>query len=414
MDGKYNQKFEFGIALSIFALPLSWSVSQILGKELSIITDLLMILALILLFNFKQQPILMVRKIEIIYIMYHSVVLIYILFCEGKSVTAELIYNGYIVIAFVLLITQCRKKDFSKLLNYFCILGGIVIFITFIYATDFLTVWNWSARFSLAGSKDPLTLSDRILMGMLAFYLWKPLKNIGKYVKLLFLFMGTVGILATGVRKTFLVILIMLIINSYYSSKASCFNRKRIFNRVKKVVFLIGIIIVGFFILNRIPTIRDGLYRQFEEIIERTFSGIYSYVGKETTDISAMTRVINREYVFDRWFNEDGLFQILFGHGYIETYVDVPIIQIFSDLGVGLGVVYVFYSVILPIKWLLDKTGTEDVNIRLLKLMAAPILINQFVSGVPYGYRLWLPMTYLLALVDVKSHKLGSTKENKI
>ena len=51
MDGKYNQKFEFGIALSIFALPLSWSVSQILGKELSIITDLLMILSLILLFN---------------------------------------------------------------------------------------------------------------------------------------------------------------------------------------------------------------------------------------------------------------------------------------------------------------------------------------------------------------------------
>ena len=217
MNQTYSLKFELGIALSIFALPLSWSVLHILGKNLSIITDLLMVTAMFFLLDLKR-PILVIRRVEFVYILYHLIVLIYVLFCDGRSVLSELIYNGYTIVVFMLIITKCRQKKFSHLLDCFCVLGGAVIFITFIYATNYLTTWSWETRFSLAESGDPLTLSDRILTAMTAFILWKPEKFMFRVAKVFFLVMGIVGLLATGVRKTLLMLVMILIINLYYST----------------------------------------------------------------------------------------------------------------------------------------------------------------------------------------------------
>ncbi len=409
MENKYSLKFELGIALSIFSLPLSWSISHILGRNLSIITDFFMALSLILLLNLRK-PIIRMRKIELLFIIYQTLVLFYILFCQNRPIVSELIYNGYTIAVLFILVIQKRNKEFSKLLYCFCVLGGIIILVTFLYATNFFTVWSWKTRFSLADSGDPLTLSDRIMIAMIAFYLWKPDKLLLKPVKYLFILMGVVGILATGVRKTLLIIPLLLVLNFYYSMKTIIVTQKTVFKAIKSIIIMIFAVIVLIIVLNKVPGIRDSLSSQLDFLAERTISGIQSYSGNEMTDVSAMTRVALRKQVIQRWLADDGLLEILFGHGYIETYVDVPIIQIFSDLGIFLGIIYVFFSLILPLKIILEKKGTLDINIRLMKLMVAPILINQFVSGVPYGYRFWLPLTYLLALVDNKSSVIRINK----
>lgn len=406
----YSLKFELGIALSIFSLPLAWSISHILGHNYEFLSDLFMVIALLLLMD-VGRPLLRIRKIELLYIVYHVLILFYIVFCEGRSVMTEMLYNGFTLAVFILVIVQNRNKNFSKLIRCFCFLGGLVILITFIYATNFLTVWSWGTRFSLAESGDPLTLSDRILMAMIAFFLLKPKNLFEKSMKYIFLAMGLVGLLATGVRKTLLFIVMLLLINAYYSLKDFVASKTVLLKSLKTLFVCTIVFAISIYILNSVPAIRDSLLEQFDLLVKRTISGVQSYSGKEMTDVSAMTRIAIRDRVVNRWFNEDGIIQILFGHGYIETYVDIPIIQIFSDTGILIGIVYVLFSVVLPIKIILQRNGTEDLNIRLLKLMVAPILINQFVTGVPYGYRLWLPMTYLLALVDIRSHPLGAVPE---
>ena len=410
MNDEYSLRFEMGIALSIFSLPLSWAIAQIAGRDLNIVTDMFMVLALVLMLEFKK-PILRVRRVEVIYILYQLVIIAYALFYEKGSVISELIYNGYTVAVFMVLITQDRRKKFSNLLNCFCVLGGIVILITFIYSTDFFTVWQWSARFSLAESGDPLTLSDRILMAMIAFYLVRPENKILKVLKYAFIAMGFVGLLATGVRKTFLFIILLLIVNSYYTKKKNVLTKAGVIKFFKICVVLGVGCVVLIYISNTIPTIKLGLNKQFEQLLSRTISGVMSYAGKDTADISALTRVALRNKVVNRWFSEDGILEILFGHGYIETYVDIPIIQIFSDCGIFVGILYIYFSIFVPLKLVLSREGTGDLNIRLLKLISAPIFINQFVNGVPYGYRLWLPITFLIALVDVRSHVLGKREE---
>src|SRR5690606_34068727 len=99
-------------------------------------------------------------------------------------------------------------------------------------------------------------------------------------------------------------------------------------------------------------------YRVIERRIENllnTFKpskeeGLYS-TEEVKVDDSASTRVKNIEYIktkFQENFEETNFKNIVFGNGYFDLYVDVPILEVFNSYGLlGLGLFGLLFILML-------------------------------------------------------------------
>lgn len=198
----------------------------------------------------------------------------------------------------------------------------------------------------------------------------------------------------TMARRVFLVLAIVVLIAStrrgcYMGSIIACIlhyrntrNRTSTFDpdqtikKVASMVFLIGLLLV---LYANNSFIRDTFGRAAESL----FKGIRTFLGLDSSDMAASMRTSSAKRVIDQFLHNSTAMQVLFGRGYMTTWVDIPIVQAFWDLGLLGGMFFTMIQFIIPARYLARKAETQ--GMRAAQYLTAMSMLEGIMSGYPYG-----------------------------
>lgn len=115
-------------------------------------------------------------------------------------------------------------------------------------------------------------------------------------------------------------------------------------------------------------------------------------------DESASTRVYTQKAALDLILNESNPLKILFGHGYMTMYVDVPLLQALLDFGCIGWVLYAYIVIFNPIRTILSREKIERASenkdyclqYMAFSLLAVTAIGKQLSSALPYGHDVYL------------------------
>ena len=99
--------------------------------------------------------------------------------------------------------------------------------------------------------------------------------------------------------------------------------------------------------------------------------------------MAASMRVASSSSVLNNYFYNSNVKQILFGRGYMTTWVDMPFIQAFWDFGALGGITFAGCGFIIPANYLLKKAKTQ--GCRAAQYLALKTMADSVASGYPYG-----------------------------
>lgn len=150
----------------------------------------------------------------------------------------------------------------------------------------------------------------------------------------------------------------------------------RTIKRALSVLFCMVLLLV---LYSNISFIRDA----FERAIDVFINGILTFLGLENSDVSASMRTSSAKRVIDQYLYNSTAMQVLFGRGYMTTWVDVPIVQAFWDLGSFGGIFFAVIQFIIPARYLAKKA--ESQGMRAAQYLTAMSMLEGIMSGYPYG-----------------------------
>lgn len=174
-------------------------------------------------------------------------------------------------------------------------------------------------------------------------------------------------------------------------------NRWATFLKPTNVVALLIILPFGFSLV-------DGASDRIFHIYEAVASGIETIFSNKSElmyDASASGRVLQRSYALELLYSN-----FLFGGGYKIFWVDFPLLQAFSDMGIFFGLFYVFVVLIVPLmfsKVLISSDGYS----RLVMIFYLACIPRLFLHGQPYDWQHLIYIVPVYALIPVAFYSKG-------
>lgn len=163
--------------------------------------------------------------------------------------------------------------------------------------------------------------------------------------------------------------------------------------RFLPIFIAISLILVSIYQVEIIRTRMDHL---FNILVDGLFT-IFSSSNDVFLDSSAGSRVIQRSEAVDIWSNN-----FWFGGGYKTFWVDSPLLQAFSDMGLFFGVLYLLVFLMVPMLsalFFLNRRGYGAV-FSLYYIASLPRL---FLHGQPYD---WQHLVFLVPVLSAFSYLL--------
>ncbi|MGE6567070.1 O-antigen ligase family protein [Shewanella vesiculosa] len=202
-------------------------------------------------------------------------------------------------------------------------------------------------------------------------------------------------IILTGVRSPIFGLLFCVFIYAFKSYRA-----RHLIAFSHKLMLL-----CGFFLLTLYMS-SDLLFR-LESFYEFLINGVNTFLNTGSGyDDAGLTRVSNREYGFDLFADN-----ILFGAGYKYEWLDFPLLQVFSDMGIFFGISYMLLFFMLPILFSIRNFNTPNVYgfISICYIANMPRL---FLHGQPYDWQHLIYVIPVLSFLTINSNK-KFIKDNK-
>lgn len=419
MQGYLKKHQEIGILLIIFGVTVGNLLYEFLGKSINIV-NISMFLGVILIGDYRRLLSLKwpYPKIDcIIIFIFQNILLLYLIaYCNQylKSGFVDFSYVLFVLVLIVMINSNGYSVRMNNLVNYlFYFSFFILLLISFvIFRTGF------STRFTFTSGADPLAMGLGITSCLATILIYNPTSIYKKVIKFMSIFLFIYCELAfncrTAIVSSILIILINIIQNIRIGGKKNL-NLKKFFNTFFKILSLIVLIYTIYTKVAEIKILIDTTI----EFIGNGIKALYMGEGYGV-DASANTRLITRREAL-RIISSSNLFQLLFGHGYMKMYVDIPILQAFLDLGIIGGSVYFYIIFIIPLKLIVSRQyinlARRDNEYKerylLFTLLSLPIIIKQFGSATPYGHDLYWPSTLcLFILVKNKKSLKNNMEEN--
>ena len=135
---------------------------------------------------------------------------------------------------------------------------------------------------------------------------------------------------------------------------------------------------------------------------EMLVNGIRTFLGIDNSDLAAAMRTSKADYVINQYLYHSTPKQVLLGRGYMTTWVDMPFIQAFWDLGLVGGITYIVIQFAIPLKYMLKKTDSQ--GMRAAQYLTFMTIFDGIASGYPYG-RFF--ETVLMITIDT-AHRQGN------
>lgn len=196
------------------------------------------------------------------------------------------------------------------------------------------------------------------------------------YLYLFLVVIGLYGVVLAGTRSVYA----GLILSTIYIFYCNFSLKEAGVLFIYLIVAVVGSVFFGYFFDAHLA---DRINHLFENAIlgfETFFFG-----GGVVYDASALGRVFQREYAISLFYLNPAL-----GNGIKEFWVDFPLLQIFSDLGFLVGLLYVFVYFLFPLYCILSRgknAQLPEVFMYGVYILNVPRL---FLHGQPYDWTIYL------------------------
>lgn len=337
----YLKREQFGSALLLLGLSLSWCISALIGIEDSRFTQVVMIFSIIpflpgLFTAYKAN----ISLVFFLLFLYQAIITFSAVYL-GKN--EDLVYNLYLFAVIIALAST--KTDENKLWNknsaFF--LTGICIVLIF-FTNNIIGKESFYGRGGIGYTNNYPVLAASMLITLfysLTFYKYKS-KITYFIINAVLSVMVMLNVFSAVSRTAIMGFLLAIVI----------FVLKRSSRKYNKAFILFAFFACIIMVIT-VPSFEEA----FEAVKDLFARGINSLLGinaNTKTEISAFTRKELREEAFAKIANEMHFKEFLFGFGYKNKYLDFPILQIFMDLGLCgalfYDVIFIFYPLIKIIK----------------------------------------------------------------
>lgn len=391
MKDRANRKqiiFSLGVFLAMQGVNLMAICKVLIGRNLRILTPAVMLLTLLVLtdwdrvYNLRFARQSRSKSWLLLYLFAVTV----LSFFSGYDLTQPsygFVYQLIYLLTIMALWNQVDPIDGDIFLRMFFYLSGILCF-----AAMMLIIINYHQTgdmyFQGLGREADGSIITRATTGGIAILTFASVLSfqarnvVERVLRILFLLMSLFVIFVSRRRSVYMYFLVMLLYWYWYSVKGAGMrwvSRKTLIRAILFVLFMIGLL--SFLMLNSVT----------REIVDRGIhsltKGITTYIGRTEDDIAALYRHERLIRVPKLIVVDSTIWQFLLGYGYMYEWLDIPLLQVFQDLGLIGGTLFTAVAIVLPIKMMIKRTKNNAV--LLVCLMSITQIIGCFTSGLPYA-----------------------------
>lgn len=407
----YSFITETGLVLTIIGMALGTAIRNMF-PSLELV-NILMFISILCLIDFKNLYKLKFpnfNKHLFIILMLQALFVIYGLFSNNENNEKFIIYSCYCIACVISLFTHSRglqTKYFFQILT--CI--SIVVIIPCLMQSNIggfqmmQAMENTGDRMVLKEGGDPITTARGVLAGFIGFLFLK--SNTIKYTiifKILAIIASIIVLLSFYTRTViFAAIIIAFFFIWNINADSNIYKLQKRHSQIKILLTVIMIFIVFILCYSYI----DYFSNKIDGILTKMSNGFSSFLGNQSTDLSANARVNMRKTIIDDFLLHESYYRILLGTEINHIFADSPAFQIFFDMGFLIGGIYIFYTMYIPIKCNITNNNSGNDFFLYIKLLSIVYCMDQIVCGWPYFYMNFIPPIFLLYIVY--NNKIGHT-----
>lgn len=403
----FNTCFEIGLVLLVVGMQFGTALKNVLGG-LDLV-NFIMILSCILMIDYSnllRGIFFKLNKSSIILILFQILMIIYALLSKNQEIKLYF-YHLYLIVVIISLATQNRKKEFKNFFRYLFYISAFIAIVVFWQATnggtELITSYRNTGKLWLEEGGDPITMSRALEIYIIIALVYQSKNIFEKLFKVMSLVASIIGLFSFSNRAVIIGCLFVYIVY-ILNTKLKSLSYKKI---IKGIMIFAMIFLFGFILFKYSSYIQTKVM----SLIKSTINGINTYlgIGSGELDASALTRNLIRTEVFEIINTKFSIINYLFGYGYNFIYIDMPVIQIFFDMGIVGFSIYVIYTLYIPIKFIMtNKNSKIDLFI---KLFLVQMVFDQFYCGLPYYYFYFTPAILIMLSYNQKSEEIITTSE---
>ncbi|AUD03951.1 O-antigen ligase family protein [Spirosoma pollinicola] len=327
----------------------------------------------------------------------------------------DMIYFAYVLIFLFLLINI--PNDIIRVFIPIVVLFTLVSNLGLIYALITDPTWAIGQRATITlnngdeGSGNPHAFSRNAFIGVVAcaIGLFRPQTNI--FFKLLCFFAGLVNIavlVLTQTRSAIVALILAVILFMYFNVRPAQI-RIAVRGLVKPVpIFIMAVGFLGvIYFFQRYFTAYLILYDYVTSFMTRNLENVYALLGMKAQgvdynavlDDSAANRSVSGIFLRNVLYGH--LHMLILGYGYKYLYLDVPLMEAFTNHGI-LGLVLfgginalAFYHAIRTM-----RTNPNDLS-TFLAYFYLLIFVQLFTNGRPNEISFWFPLSLMIRFIGV-------------
>ncbi len=346
-------------------------------------------------------------------------IIFYMFFFNGvpgfEDTGRDMIYFAYVLIFLFLLINI--PNDIIRVFIPIVVLFTLASNLGLIYALITDPTWAIGQRATITlnngdeGSGNPHAFSRNAFIGVVAcaIGLFRPQTNV--LFKLLCFFAGilNIAVLVLTQTRSAIVALILAILLFMYFNVRPAQIRTAVRGLVKPVPIII--MVVGFlgviYFFQRYITAYLILYDYVTSFMTRNLENVYALLGMKAQgvdynavlDDSAANRSVSGIFLRNVLYGH--LHMLILGYGYKYLYLDVPLMEAFTNHGIlglvlfgGINVL-AFYHAIRTM-----RTNPNDLS-TFLAYFYLLIFVQLFTNGRPNEISFWFPLSLMIRFIGV-------------
>lgn len=342
----------------------------------------------------------------------------YMFFFNGnpffKDYGRDMIYYTYIFVFLFLLINI--PNDIIRVFVPVVILFTLVSNIGLIYSLITNPNWAIGTRATITLGEDdeggnPHVFARNAVMGLVACVLWITRPGTSTFFKLFIFFAGAVNLavlILTQARSAILATLIIIMLFVYYNVRPKQIKLavKSLFTPVPLLILGVGIIGVYYF-FQRYYDAYSVLYGYVLGFAERNLENVYALLGYKAAgtnytavlDDSAANRTLSATFFLDSLAYES--YRLIFGYGYKFTYLDIPVLEAATSLGVlGFALFNGVIGMSLYYSLRAMRRNPNPLNV-FLGYFYIYIFVIACTGGRPYDITYWFPLSLMIRFMGV-------------
>lgn len=381
---KREIQVNIGILSAVAGISCMAIIKAIIGHNIQLLSIVSVILSILLLSKGRRFRYLKTPTADVAIIYGYSIVTLLLCMFSGISIMQNgygLVYQLAYFIEIYLLWNI--PNDFN--INIFVKIGFWICGLFSIVALA-LILRNTSGRLFINSymSSEGEYIFNRSTIGTLSFvsfsmsmsyrskHAWE------KLVKMFFVIVSIVLIIASSRRSVYLATMMGLLLHfKNYRDTSIKIDKNAIIKKSISIVVLALLLLIAY---KKIPNIQEYLDHAWGMLQ----NGVQTFLGINSSDMSAAMRVSTSSAILDEYLYHSTLTQMIFGRGYMTTWIDIPFLQAFWDMGVIGGVVFIYIQFIIPIKYLLKKALVPGVMAA--QYLCALSIFEGIANSFPYGH----------------------------